>query len=69
MDGHKCEDVKKYCQDVFLPMMAAFESHMVHFKGPELHCVEPILISGQKKVIANIHEECCFHGNDFKTYA
>lgn len=69
MDGHEHEDVKKYRQDVFLSVMAAFESHMVHFEGPELHHVEPILISGQKKVIANFHDECCFHGNDFKTHA
>ena len=33
MDGHKHDDVKKYCQEVFLPAMAAFEQCMVHFEG------------------------------------
>ncbi|KAI6113506.1 hypothetical protein EV401DRAFT_1890177 [Pisolithus croceorrhizus] len=68
MDGHEHEDVKKYWQEVFLPMMATFESHMVHFEGPELQCMEPTLAAGQKKVIANFHDECCFHASDFKTH-
>ncbi|KAF8545695.1 hypothetical protein OG21DRAFT_1528312, partial [Imleria badia] len=69
MDGHEHEDVKKYRQEIFLPAMAAFESRMVHFEGPELHHVEPNLLPGEKRVIANWHDECCFHGNDFKTHA
>lgn len=68
MDGHEREDVRKYRQEVFLPAMAAFESRMVHFEGLELHHVEPILVPGEKKVIANFHDECCFHGNDFKAH-
>ncbi|KIK80774.1 hypothetical protein PAXRUDRAFT_36084 [Paxillus rubicundulus Ve08.2h10] len=68
MDGHECDDVKKYRQEVFLPAMAAFESCMIHYEGLELHCVEPNLLPGEK-VIANWHDKCCFHGNDFKTHA
>ena len=49
--------------------MAVFECWMVHFEGPELHRVEPELVLGEKKIIANFHDECCFHGNDFKTHA
>ncbi|EGO24788.1 hypothetical protein SERLADRAFT_408631 [Serpula lacrymans var. lacrymans S7.9] len=49
--------------------MAAFESRMVHFEGPELCRVEPNLLPGEKEVIANWHDECCFHGNDFKSHA
>lgn len=37
MDGHKCEDVKKYHQEVFLPAMGTFESYMAHYEGPKLH--------------------------------
>lgn len=69
MDGHERDDVRKYRQEVFLPAMAAFESRMVHFEGPELQQVEPTLQDGEKKVIANFHDECCFHVNDFKTHA
>ena len=69
MDGHERDDVKKYHQDIFLPAMAVFECRMVHFEGPELHRVEPELVLGEKKIIANFHDECCFHGNDFKTHA
>jgi len=69
MDGHECDDVKKYWQEVFLPAMATFEQHMVHFEGPELHCIEPKLAPSEQKVIANFHDECCFHGNDYKTHA
>jgi hypothetical protein len=48
--------------------MAAFECQMVHFEGPELCRVEPELAPGEQKIIANFHDECCFHGNDFKTH-
>ncbi|KIK38771.1 hypothetical protein CY34DRAFT_25514 [Suillus luteus UH-Slu-Lm8-n1] len=54
MDGHEHEDVKKYRQEVFLPAMAAFESHMA------LSCVE---------MVAVWHDESCFHANDYKTRA
>ncbi|KAF9232596.1 hypothetical protein BU15DRAFT_67321 [Melanogaster broomeanus] len=38
--------------------------------GPQffLCCVEPNLLP-EEKVIANWHDKCCFHGNDFKTHA
>jgi hypothetical protein len=49
--------------------MAAFERRMVHFEGPELCHVEPELAPGEQKIIANFHDECCFHSNDFKTHA
>lgn len=69
MDGHERDDVKKYRQEVFLPAMAAFECRMVHFEGPELLRVDPQLAPGEQKVIAIFHDECCFHGNDYRTHA
>ena len=69
MDGHECDDVKKYRWEVFLPAMAAFERCMVHFEGPELLRVDPQLAPGERKVIAIFHDECCFHGNDYRTHA
>ena len=68
MDGHERDDVKKYRQEVFLPAMAAFECRMVHFEGPELLRVDPQLAPGERKVIAIFHDECCFHGNDYRTH-
>jgi hypothetical protein len=69
MDGHEREDVKKYRQDIFLPAMAAFESRMAHYEGPELRRVEPNLAPGEAEVVAVWHDECCFHANDYKTKA
>ncbi|KIK25458.1 hypothetical protein PISMIDRAFT_28803 [Pisolithus microcarpus 441] len=31
--------------------------------------MEPTLTPGEKKIIANFHDKCCFHGNDFKKHA
>ena len=69
MDGHERDDVKKYRQEVFLPAMAAFERRMVHFEGPEMLHIDPQLAPGERKVIAIFHDECCFHGNDYRTHA
>jgi hypothetical protein len=33
MNGHEREDVIKYWQEVFLPVMARFEAHIAKFKG------------------------------------
>ncbi|EGN99221.1 hypothetical protein SERLA73DRAFT_152883 [Serpula lacrymans var. lacrymans S7.3] len=43
--------------------------YMDGHKRPELCRVEPNLLPGEKEVIANWHDECCFHGNDFKSHA
>ena len=69
MDGHEWDVVKKYRQEVFLPAMAAYEFHMVHFEGPKLQRIEPLLQDGEKRIIVNFHDECCFHVNDFKAHA
>ena len=69
MDGHEREDVKKYHQEVFLPAIAQFEACMSRFEGPELKRVEPTLGPGEKRIIANFHDECCFHVNDNKARA
>jgi hypothetical protein len=48
MDSHKREDVVKYQQEIFLPVMQQYERQMVHFEGPELCRVEPELALGEK---------------------
>jgi hypothetical protein len=36
MDGHEHEDVINYWNDIFLPTMAKFKSHMAHYEGEDL---------------------------------
>ena len=64
MDGHKQEDVVKYCNEVFLPAMATFEAQMVKFEGSDLKQVDPVLTDGGKWIVALFHDECCFHTNN-----
>ena len=45
MDGHECEDVVKYWNKVFLPVIAQYVSCMVKHGGPEL-----------KKIILELQE-------------
>ncbi|KAJ8588274.1 hypothetical protein M405DRAFT_740588, partial [Rhizopogon salebrosus TDB-379] len=58
------DDVVKYRREVFLPLMAQYEVRMTQYEGPELKKVEPILKPGEKRIIAQFHDECCFHAND-----
>ena len=69
MDGHERDDVVKYRKEVFLPLMAQYESRMTCYEGPELKKVEPVLKSGEKRIIAQFHDECCFHANDQRNTA
>jgi len=64
MDGHKQEDVVEYWQKVFLPLMTKFEECMVHYKGPNLKHVEPILKPREHKIIPNFQNESSFHANE-----
>ena len=64
MDGHERADVVKYCQEVFLPLMAQFEACMVHYEGHELNRITPILQPGEREIIPNFHDESTFHAND-----
>ena len=63
MDGHERADVQvvEYRQKVFLPLMAKFEAQMVHYEGPELKRVEPILRPGEREIIPNFYDESSFH--------
>jgi hypothetical protein len=64
MDGHERDDVVKYRREVFLPLMAQYEARMTQYEGPELKKIEPVLKPGKKRIIAQFHDECCFHAND-----
>ena len=67
MDGHECEDVIKYRNDVFLPKMQEFEWCMAHYEGPELRWITPLLLLGEKGLIAEFHNESCCQANEFKS--
>ena len=64
MDGHECDDIVKYRQEVVLPLIAKFEAHMVHYDSPELQRMEPVLQPGECEIIPNFHDESTFHANE-----
>ena len=37
---------------------------MVHYKGPELKHVVPLLQPGKREIIPNFHDESSFHANE-----
>ena len=66
MDGHEHEDVVHYHDEVFLPRMKVLEASMTQYHGPSLEPREPVLKEGEKHIIAQFHDESCFHANEFK---
>ena len=64
MDRHKREDVVKYRNEVFLPLVAKYEARMNQYEGPKLQRVELNLAPGEKRIIAFFYDECYFHAND-----
>ncbi|KAF8303445.1 hypothetical protein DL93DRAFT_2066830, partial [Clavulina sp. PMI_390] len=68
-DGHEREDVVDYRNNTYLPLLHKYEDRMVQYHGPDLVRTPPKLAEGEKQIIANFHDECSFHGNDFRTSA
>lgn len=64
MDGHERADVVEYRNNIFLPAIAQFEKLMAKYEGPELKKIMPDIKEGQKQIIVQYHDECCFHVND-----
>lgn len=69
MDGHERPDVVAYRNDSYLPKLQSYEARMVQYHGPNLEQRPPVLKPGEKQIIANFHDECSFHANEFKTSA
>ena len=61
MDGHEREDVVEYGNKIFLPKLA--EYHLDDATG-NLTKIMPELEEGQLRIIAQFHDESCFHAND-----
>ncbi|KAF9506408.1 hypothetical protein BS47DRAFT_1374130 [Hydnum rufescens UP504] len=49
--------------------MAQYERHMSQYDGPDLKRQDPFLLPGEKWIIAQFHDESCFHTNEFKQSA
>ncbi|KAF9502709.1 hypothetical protein BS47DRAFT_1464248, partial [Hydnum rufescens UP504] len=69
MDGHERPDVVEYCDKIFLPAMENYEWCMAQYNGENLDQKEPNLQPGEKRIIAQFHDESCFHANEFKKSA
>lgn len=62
VDGHECEDVVEYRQNVFLPFMAQCKKDMGYEEGSD----SPIAPDGKlfPKLILVTHDESTFYAND-----
>jgi len=79
MDGHERIDVKAYCDQVFLPLMASLEKRMVQWDVKEseggntgkreLKHTDPRLGPGEKRIIPIFQDESSFHVNKYKSSA
>ncbi|KAJ3978884.1 hypothetical protein F5890DRAFT_1559520 [Lentinula detonsa] len=67
MDGHQRVDVVKYWEEVFLPAMAKYECRMARYEGPDQKRVPPILLPGEKEIIAQFHDESGLHALEYKS--
>jgi hypothetical protein len=67
IDRHERPDVVKYRDEVFLPQMAEYERRMTQYViwDRKLVAIPPTLADGEKEIIAEFHDECCFHAFDF----
>ena len=68
MDGHEREDVVEYRNKIFLPKLAEYEKlmaeHILDEATGNLPKIMPELEEGQLRIIAQFHDESCFHAND-----
>lgn len=70
MDGHERDDVVKYRNEIFLPLMDEYERRMVKWAENEdgtFERVEPDLPPGEKRVIALFQDESSFHAGEYKS--
>ena len=69
MDGHERDDVVKYRNEIFLPLMEEYERRMRKFEGAELKEIPPALKDDEKEIIPQFHDESCFTANEYKAKA
>jgi hypothetical protein len=69
VDGHEREDVVRYRQEVFLPLIGEALSYSRQYDETEdrkWKTVEPDLPKGIRRHVFYFHDESCFHGYDYK---
>jgi len=49
--------------------MKEFEWQMAWYEGPELRCIEPSLLPGEKEIISDFHDESFCQANEFKIFS
>ena len=69
MDGHEWADVVEYRNKAFLPTITKYEALVAKYEqrshdDPELIKIMPNLTWGERRIIIQYHDECCFHAND-----
>jgi hypothetical protein len=77
MDDHKRINVKKYRNEVFLPLMASLDRRMVHWdveeseggnaNKRELKRTDLRLGPGEKRIVPIYQDESSFHVNEYKS--
>ena len=64
IDGHEREDVVKYRQDVFLPILQGVRSRLAEWDDDGNVMTEKGLAEGSRWVVIVTHDESTFHVND-----
>ena len=69
MDRHDRADVVEYQNQTFLPKLTNYEAWVATYEqksdnDPELIKIMPNLKQGERRIIIQYHDECCFHTND-----
>ena len=68
MDGHERPDVVQYHNNMFLHLMADYQEKMVRWEmeGSKLVHIDPVLMPGEKQIIALFQDESSFYANEYK---
>lgn len=65
LDGHECEDVVEYHQNVFLPLWQSFEYHLQNLKGDDLMREEDSgELLGHHRMVVWFHDKLTFYAHD-----
>jgi hypothetical protein len=70
MDGHEQDNVVKYRNKFFLPLMAEHKRCMVKWvekENGQFECIEPQLHPGEKRIVPIFQDESSFHAGEYKS--
>lgn len=64
-DGHEREDVKSYCDNIFLPQLESYQDHFLRWnENLEEICTPEHLLGLVQPLILVTQDECTFNAND-----